>query len=319
MWPEQQPPGGGQNRQDPQNPYRQQPNPYQQQPGPYPQSSPPGQAPWDVPTQPAGVPRGPRGGRSTTTVVAVAAAAVVAAAGVTGYLVLGGPGGEKDDTTGPTASPTATATGTPRGAEGARPTVPGWKTVTNPKRGIVFDVPPEWAVKSASWASYVTDEKEADDKPLIGFSAPAMLKEKWCQSDDDLNGAKEDTALASAGSRGEDGARNTEEAARSSVSLWVYGAYTQPDRTKIQAGPVESYTTASGLRGSVATAASSGAAKKGKCDTDGKATTFAFKNAKADIVSWTFVGATGVAEEVPDETVRKILGTVRLIDSPSGS
>ncbi|MFE7773691.1 hypothetical protein ACFU5O_07305 [Streptomyces sp. NPDC057445] len=244
--------------------------------------------------------------------VAVAAAtALVVAAGVTGFLVLGG---DRNDTVAPPAP-----TGSPNAAEDARasgdgrhPTVPGWKTVTNPKRGISFDVPPEWALKSVNWASFVADDSDPEEKPLIGFSAPAMLKEQWCRSDQDMDGAKEDTALASAGSRGERGAGNTEEAARDSASLWVYGAYAQPDRAKVTAGAVEAYTTASGLRGSVATAESSGVPRKGKCDTDGKATTFAFKDAEGDIVSWTFVGAKDVKEEVPDETVRKILGTVRL-------
>ncbi|MFD7613730.1 hypothetical protein [Streptomyces sp. NPDC059828] len=50
---------------------------------------------------------------------------------------------------------------------------------------------------------------------------------------------------------------------------------------------------------------------KGKCGTDGRATAFAFKNTKGDIVSWTFVAAKGVDEEVPDAMVRKILSTVR--------
>ncbi|MER6997925.1 hypothetical protein [Streptomyces sp. NPDC000410] len=280
-------------------------------------TGPPGQAPWEAPTVTAGAPAAPGGrggGRNWTSVIAVAvAAAVVVGAGVTGFLLLGG---NKDDTTkpaGPSTSPTAPATEDARSEEkGPQPTIPGWKAVLNPKHGIAFDVPPQWTLKSPTWSSYVVDESDPDEKPLIGFSAPAMLKEKWCQSDDDLDGSKEDTALATAGSRGENGARSPEEAARSSVSTWLYGAYTQPDKTKIKAGPVESYTSASGLKGSVATASSSGVAKKGKCDTDGKATTFAFKNTKGDIVSWTFVGATGVGEEVPEETVRKILATVRL-------
>jgi hypothetical protein len=62
----------------------------------------------------------------------------------------------------------------------------------------------------------------------------------------------------------------------------------------------------------VATAFSAGVEKKGRCDTDGKATAFAFKNAKGDIVSWTFIGVKGVDEEVPDATVAKILSSVRL-------
>ncbi|MEU9009148.1 hypothetical protein AB0D12_05035 [Streptomyces sp. NPDC048479] len=300
MWQGQQPPGGEQHSQDGYvNPYQQ-----HQQPNPYATGT---------PSEP------PRGGRSTTAVAVAAATAVVIAAGVTGYLVLGG---DKDDTAdpGPTRSasspaskPTGSGDDDARDAADPKPVIPGWKVVVNPKGGIAFDVPPEWGLKSPSWSSYVSDNNDPEDKPLIGFSAPAMFKEKWCQSDDDKNGTPEDTALGTAGSRGEKGARTTEEAARNSVSLWLYGAYTQPDKKKIKTGAVEPYTARSGIKGSVATAVSTGVDKKGKCDTDGKATTFAFEDSKGDFVSWTFLGAKGVAGEVPDATVRKILSTVRLV------
>ncbi|MGW2558458.1 hypothetical protein ACWCXB_04245 [Streptomyces sp. NPDC001514] len=297
MWPGEQPPGGGQHV-----------NPYQQQ----------GQAPWGVPTAPMGTPPTPPGGRRRTALVAVAAAtAVVIAAGVTGFLVLGG---DKDDTADPgPAKSTSDAPSTdptsdnPRGVDSPKPLVPGWKVVVNPKSGVAFDVPPQWGLKSPTWASYVSDEKDPEEKPLIGFSAPAMLKEKWCTSDDNKDGSPEDTPLASVGSRHERGARTLDEAARNSASLWVYGAYTQPDRATVRAGAVEPYTTTSGITGSLASAESSGVKKKGKCDTDGKATTFAFKDPKGDFVSWTFLGAKGVEDEVPDATVRRILSTVRLI------
>ncbi|ORT59943.1 hypothetical protein [Streptomyces sp. CB03238] len=272
-----------------------------------------GQQPYQQPTQPVQPGAGGGGGRRTAVVAVVAATAVVTAAGVTGFLLLGG--GTKDGAR-PSPSPPGAASalpsGSPRGGAEPQPVIPGWKVVVNPKRGIAFDVPPEWHRKSVDWASYVADDRDPEDKPLIGFSAPAMLKEQWCSSDEDRDGTPEDTALAAAGSRGEDGARTTEEAARSSVELWVYGAYTQPDRAKVETGAVEPYTTASGLGGSVATATGT-ASGTGKCDTDGKATAFAFKNAEGDIVSWTFLGATGVREEVPDATVRRILGTVRLM------
>lgn len=51
---------------------------------------------------------------------------------------------------------------------------------------------------------------------------------------------------------------------------------------------------------------------------DGKAVTFAFKNAGGDFVSWTHVGAHGVPDEVPDTTIRQILGTVRLFEEGDG-
>ncbi|MGI5403618.1 hypothetical protein ACQEVG_30030 [Streptomyces sp. CA-135486] len=301
MWPGEQGPGGGQHV-----------NPYQQQ----------GQAPWGPPTAPIGTPPTPPGGRGRTPLVAVAAATVVViAAAVTGFLVLGG---GKDDTAGPgpaKSTPAAPSTGPtgdkPRGVDDLKPLVPGWKVVVNPRSGIAFDVPPEWGLKSPGWASYVSDEKDPEEKPLIGFSAPAMLKEKWCTSDDNKDGSPEDTPLAGVGSRSERGARTLDEAARDNASLWVYGAYTQPDKAKVRTGAVEPYTTKSGITGSLASAESSGVAKKGKCDTDGKATSFALKDPKGDFLSWTFLGVKGVQGEVPVATVRRILSTVRLVAGSS--
>ncbi|GGW24897.1 hypothetical protein GCM10010381_05320 [Streptomyces xantholiticus] len=265
-----------------------------------------------MPTQPAGpaVPVPER--RGTATVVAVVAAAVVVvAAAVTGYLVLGGDGDESARPPASTGS-SAPVTDGARTDAGEQPTVPGWRTVTNPRTGIAFDVPPEWGLRPASWSTYVADDSDPEEIPLVGFSAPAMLEEKWCVSDADLDGSPDETWLAAAGSRAEGGARTPQEAARDNASLWVYGGYTQPDRAKVTKGEAEPYTTASGITGSVATASSMGVEPEGKCDTDGKATAFAFKNPKGDIVSWTFVGAKGVREEVPDTTVHKVLSTVRL-------
>ncbi|MEU8892041.1 hypothetical protein [Streptomyces sp. NPDC048442] len=237
-----------------------------------------------------------------------------------------------------------------------KPVVAGWKTVVNPKLGIAFDVPPQWDRKESSWVSYVAENTDPQEKPLVGFTAPGILKEQWCTSDDDRDGNREETALASAGSRGESHAKSADEAARNTAGLWLYGAYTQPDRTRAKAGPAQPYTTASGLKGSLASATSTGLAQKaakagknpvkpgrpskpskpsrpskagrpggvgepeetgetvaGKCTTDGKVSTFAFTGGAGKLVSWSFVGAKGVPEEVPDATVRKIVSTVRLV------
>ncbi|MEV7426333.1 hypothetical protein [Streptomyces sp. NPDC091212] len=265
--------------------------------------------------------------RKTTVVAMVAVAAVLMTAAVTGWLVLGRDGGKdgadgakKDEANVSSSGPPSPSSSS--GAEGApQPVIAGWKTVVNPKTGIVFDVPGEWDRKETSWVSYVAENSDdaEEEKILVGFSAPGVLKEKWCRSDEDKDGTAEDTALAEAGSRTENSSKSVADAARKNAELWVYGAYAQPDRTKISNGPVESYTTASGITGSLATSESSGAEQRGKCDTDGKATAFAFENSKGDYVSWTFRGAKGVADEVPDATVRKILSTVRLTDGTTGA
>ncbi len=347
MWPGEQPPGGEQNPQDQnQNPYQQpgyqQPNPYQQpgyqQPNPY--ASQPGQQPgpppqWSAPTVPMGAaPQPPQDNRKKTMITAfVAVGAVVIAAGVTGFLVLGK---DKDDNAGPahpsksasassSTSPSPTASSSddnPRGTEGAKPTIAGWKVVVNPKWGTAFDVPPDWTVDDPDVITGFEDDSDKDGKPLITMSAPAFYKEKWCTSDDDHDGQTEDTALAAVGTKGQNGAKDTDTPARNDPAWWVFGGYTdQKDSSKklLKIGKPKPYTTTSGVQGSVGATYSKGVQKKGKCDSDGKATTFAFKNSKGDFVSWTFYGAKGVTGEVPDATIQKILSTVRLNGDPTGS
>ncbi|MFJ5773757.1 hypothetical protein [Streptomyces sp. NPDC093094] len=340
MWPGQQPPGGEQNPQN--NPYQQpgyqQPNPYQQpgyqQTGPYTQQQPQ----WGAP-QPAGSPQPPTqpglgggggggggGGNRTKLVAIIAASAVVVTAGVTGFLVLGG---DKDDTAGgggekkkasqsPTvsASPSPSTSGSddnPRGGEDVKPTIDGWKVVVNPKWGIAFDVPADWEVKSPTLSIGFEDDKSEDGKPLIVMSAPAFYKSKWCTTDENKDGRTEDSELAAVGTKGADGAKNTDEVAVNQVPWWVYGGYTQPDKKSLTFDKkAKPYTTASGITGSIAWAESTNTPQKGKCASDGKAVTFGFKNADGAFVAWNFYGAKGVKGEVPKETILKILSTVRL-------
>ncbi|MDH6623306.1 hypothetical protein M2271_001093 [Streptomyces sp. LBL] len=346
MWPgQQQPPGGEQNPQQQNNPYQQpgyqQPNPYQQpgfqqpgqqsgyqQPNPYAQQQPPA---WGAPTVPVGAPKPPSGGggNRTKVVAIVAALAVVVTAGVTGFLVLGG---DKDDdadggkhakpsastSTEPSASASASEDN-PRGGAGEQATVKGWKIVVNPKWGTAFDVPADWEVRSPDSAVAFEEENSDDLKPIITMSAPAILKSNWCASDDDKDGRTDTMSLAATGTKGANGAKNSDEVALNTPAWWVYGGYTQPDRKSITvAKKATPYTTASGVKGSYSWASSAGTPAKGTCVTDGKAITFGFKNAAGDYVSWNFYGAKGVKEEVSKETIMKILSTVRLHGNPTG-
>ncbi|MFB7598825.1 hypothetical protein [Streptomyces sp. NPDC056160] len=297
---------------------QQRPNPYQQ-PNPYPQPQP---QPRTVPAERSGVPvpPAPGGGRGRAGLVAVAVAAVVVvAAGVTGYALLGGgEDGKAGPDPAPTTSPSASQSqDNPRTADTGTATVEGWKVVVNPSAGIKFDVPPQWALRSTGWVTYVSDNDDPDDKPLIAMRAPAFLKEQWCSSDDDKDGRPDHSPLAAAGSRRNNGARSTEDIASTDPGTWVYGQYTQPDRTKVKSGPVQPFTTASGIKGSLGSAWSVGVNRSKKCSTDGKAWTFAFKDPQGDLASWSFFAAKGVSGEVPEATVRKIAATVRTYEAPS--
>ncbi|MEV6755404.1 hypothetical protein [Streptomyces sp. NPDC051214] len=347
MWPGQQPPGGEQNPQDQNpNPYQQpgyqQPNPYQQpgyqqQPhsGSYSQPEQPHWAaptPPPMPSQPGGGGQGGDGNKTKITAI-VAALAVLVAAGVTGFLVLGGDqddeaGGKPDkkspaNSASPKPSPSESEGGSERGTDkGPKPTVEGWQVVVNPKWGTAFDVPADWEVDTPGTFIGFEDRKKGDGSALIGMSAPAHYKPKWCSSDDDKDGTKDDVALGAVGTKGQNGAKNTKDVARNDSAWWVFGGYTgqkKADKKKIKVGKVESYTTTSGVKGSVATSTTSGVVKQDKCDSDGKATTFSFKNADGEYVAWSLYGAKGVKDEIPDATVQKILSTVRLHGDPEES
>ncbi|SDG24535.1 hypothetical protein [Streptomyces griseoaurantiacus] len=348
MWPGQQPPGGEQNPQDQNpNPYTQpgyqqpgyqQPNPYAQPgypqatPNPYTQPTQPGQPQWGAPTPPGGFSppdgggTGGGGGNRTKIVAIVAACAVVVAAAVTGIVVLGG--GDKDDSAdgkdgkkaSTSASPepgkSAGAENNPRAGGEEKATVEGWKVDVNPKWGVAFDVPADWEVKSPSYIQGFEDEK---GQPYMVMSAPSVLKEEWCTVDEDKDGREESTSLAAAGVKGANGAKDTDEVALNASTNWVYAGYTQPDEKSLSHDKPKAYTTASGIEGSYTWARSKNTPTKGKCATDGKALSFGFKNSNGDFVSWTLYGATGVDEEVSEDTIMKILSTVRLHGEPTKS
>ncbi|MCQ4208224.1 hypothetical protein [Streptomyces longispororuber] len=348
MWPGQQPPGGEQNPQDANNPNHpnnpptpnpyqqpgyQQPNPYQQpgyqQPNPYQQQ--PG---WNAPTTPLGAPQPPSGGGGNRTklVAIVAAVAVVVAAGVTGFLVLGG---DKDDdakggdepkpktTKSATQqpSPTASTDDNPRGGDNAvKPVVEGWQPVVNTNFKTVFDVPPGWEVDPGGADQSVGFEyKYKGDSGRTTVTGPAWFKSKWCTEDANKDGRQEDTALAGVGTRGENGAKTAAQAAENRVPWWIYGGYTEPDLKSVKLGKAKDFTNAQGIKGSLITAHSENNPKKGKCASEGKATVFAFQNAEGDYVSWDLWAAKGVKGEVSDETIQKIVDSVRYFKDPTAS
>ncbi|MFD9307303.1 hypothetical protein ACFWCB_32315 [Streptomyces sp. NPDC060048] len=327
------------------NPYQQQPAaPYgeQQQPGPgygYPQQQPAPQQ-WAQPptvpvpqwggTPPPGAPRPPRSGSpfSTKTVAIVAASAVAVTALATGAFVLTRDDGTTDQADDkPSNSPSAPASSgassgasapaspgaNPRGGADAKPVIPGWKVVINPKHGTAFDVPPEWNVLSSGTSTGFEDESKNDGSPLVMMGAPAFLKEDWCKVDSNKDGKEESTSLAGSGTKGGQGAKDTAEAARNEAGNWVFASYAQKaPKGTTKVSEAKEYTTASGLKGHMATATVSGLPKENKCSSDGKSIAFSFTTAKGDLSTWVLYGAAGVEGEVSKETYEKILSSVRL-------
>ncbi|GAA3490739.1 hypothetical protein [Streptomyces cremeus] len=293
------------------------------------------QEPYTVPMQagPPG-PGGPGDDRKKTVITAVVAGVVVVAAlAVTGVFVLGGDKEEKPPAAAPkasqsgadgdskpaTAAPSAPApgaggTGNPRAGIDAKPTVPGWKVVINPKHGSIFDVPPEWDVQSTDTYIGFEDAKNPTGPPIAIMSAPATLKEQWCVTDEDNDGDQDKSALSHVGTTGSiKGAKDTAEVAQGQAGNWVFGGYDQKRTGKINVTKGRPFTTTAGVAGSISVGTAVGVKKANKCASDGKSYAFGFKNAKGDFKTWVFHSAKGVKDEVPDATVMKILGTLRLV------
>ncbi|MFJ3923382.1 hypothetical protein [Streptomyces sp. NPDC090022] len=235
------------------------------------------------------------------------ATVVLAAAAVTGVVVL-----RDDDGTPEAAAPPSG----PVNPGQVKPTIAGWKVVVNPTYGTAFDVPADWEVLSPDVFSGYADHADPD-KPVIGHTAPAHFKSKWCSADANGDGRTEDVRLAATGTKGAEGAKDTDEVAQKTATAWVYGAYTQPDKSAVTWDKPKRYTTRSGIKGSYVTARSEGARKITKCDGEGRSIAFGFRNSKGDFVAWDFHGRTGVPGAVSDELMMRIMSTVRIAGDPA--
>lgn len=350
MWPGQQPPGGEQNPQDPNaNPYQQpgyqQPSPYQQpgyqqpdhqqpaypQPGyqqPNPYQQPAGQ--WAAPGAP-GAPQPPDERRKTTIIAIVAALAVVIAVAVTGFVVLGGDDGEDAEAdkkpaarTSAPSKPSPSETGetggdvdNPRGGGAeVEPVIEGWQTVVNSKRQNAFDVPKDWGVESQGMSIGFEDSnsKEEIPPPLIVMSAPAFYEEDWCTVKDE-KGYESSSSLAGVGTKGAQGAKSLENAAEVAAEMWVYAAFDQDETGTRKVSKAKAFTSEHGITGSAASATVTGVKKSDKCSSDGKAYTVAYKAGNGDYAIWCLYAAKGLKDEVSDATIKKIMSTLRPIES----
>ncbi|MEU4210860.1 hypothetical protein AB0F13_12860 [Streptomyces sp. NPDC026206] len=333
MWPGQQAPGGEQNPQDPhKNPYQQpgypQNNPYQQpgyqqpnsyaQPGVPPQPGqpvPPGPPQWTAPAAPGG-PQPPAGGRGKrTTVIAVTAAvAVVAAAVITGVVVLKDDGDDGQDPSAKDAKPSATAPVSPSASAAApednpraggevKPVIDGWKTVVSSKRHNAFDVPPDWEVEPPTMSHGFEDK---DGKPLITMTSTASYKKGECAKN---------SKRGAAGTKGAQGAKSEASAAEIEAVNWLYAAFDQEETGTFSKPKAQPFKSDHGLTGYTASATVTGVKKTDKCTTDGKTFTVTYKDTNGDLATWVLYADKGIDGELPDDTIKKIMSSLRPLKS----
>ncbi|MCX4959036.1 hypothetical protein [Streptomyces virginiae] len=274
-------------------------NPYQQPSRPGGPYRPP---PFQAPSEPDA--DGGRISRKRLVVGICALTALAVAAAATGVVL-----GVRENRDRASAAAAASA------ADPTKPLVAGWKTVINPTHGTAFDVPPGWEVLEPQIFSGYEDRKDTE-KVLIGHTAPAFYKSRWCSIDANGDGQVTDVRLGNVGTKGAGGAKDPADIAVKEAPTWVYAAYTQPDKSVVTSDEPVAYTTKSGVKGSYVRARSSGVPRSNRCAGDGQAIVFGFRNSRGDLVSWNFYGRTGVPGAVDDALIMRILSTVRLAGDP---
>ncbi|MFW6693066.1 hypothetical protein [Streptomyces sp. MAR4 CNX-425] len=311
MWPGQQP-GGEQ--------HQQQPNPYQQQPAPHGPQGYDGQqqqGQWGQPTPP-GAPVPARSGTTPRVAVAIiGAVAVIAAAAVAGVVVLNeddegggkaspaGGGGSSSAAPSPQASeqPIVDDPDNPRGSaadQKIEPVVPGWKAVYNAKRHNIYDVPPEWEVQSPT----LTIGFEDDSGPLVSMTGAALYKDGICKY----------ASRAGAGTKGGIGAKNTREAVENEAGAWANAAFNTSKKATVKQTEPVPFTSEHGLKGHMATATVTNVPRETECSADGKIFAFSYTDVNGEFATWVLYSDTGVEDEVPDDTVAKIMDTLRPLE-----
>ncbi|WP_344264788.1 hypothetical protein [Streptomyces sodiiphilus] len=345
MSPGEHQPGGGQGPQeaDPGRSGAEQPNPYQQpgyqQPNPYTQPVYQQPNPYQQPTVgwqgPAAAPPPPGGSRKARTIIAVAVATAVVAAGVvTAVVVLGddsaNPSYEGQQTPAPEPEPSEEealddedrAPDDPRRGPQDRPepvVAPDWQVQTISKRYNAFDVPPDWKVNSEDYMVGFTDDREKEEEEpaededefsfeipdlLVAMSAVATYKDNWCGH----------SSRAMAGTKGGQGATGTEEAARSEAVEWALSAWDQNQLGTLEVSDPEPFESEHGISGHTATALITGVPKDpdAECEAaDGKVVTVSYLDARNDLATWVLLTDTGVDDEVDEETIEKMMNSLR--------
>ncbi|MCE7080590.1 hypothetical protein [Streptomyces sp. ST2-7A] len=305
---------------------------------------------WAVaPTVVPGGPGKPPSDRGKLIAAIAVSVVLVIGVAVAGVVVVRGGGAEPVASPSPTPEPEPEETEPEGGGNTLRPDDPrsgtrgdiepivadDWLVQTNTKRSLAFDVPPEWSTNSEDTFVYIEDEREGvedEEEPepeetageededefdfdfpepniLVGMSATAMYGENWCP--------ERWTSRVIAGSKGSLGATGTANAATSEARDWAFSSYDQYQEGDFEITDPEPFTTTEGLEGHTVTATISGGREdpEDACDwTEGKVVAFSYRDARADLATWILVTDTGHDEEIDDELIETIMGSLRRWD-----
>ncbi|WP_259454368.1 hypothetical protein [Streptomyces ginkgonis] len=233
------------------------------------------------------------------------------------------------------------ATGKPVEADGARSRHPDdprapmtdssvsvvsedWLVVTSSQRYTAFDVPPDWGVGPEG--STLSFSREGDWENPVTIGDPAMLWNPACEywSEDTMAEAEADgadalvDARALAGTRSGQGTTGTEESSRELAMDLLVSRYGRGEGAQVEVTETRPFGNDHGVRGHVTTATITGRPEnpEARCPVrDGLAIGVSYLNPVHDLVEWGLVADTGYDDELSDETIEQILGSIRYHDA----
>ena len=310
------------------NPYQQagyhQENPYQQPTVPFDQAG--GGVPPNGP--------GPDRAHRTKMALAVAASVIMVAAVTTGGVILvadsdtsDGPvvAQPSDDETDPETDGEDEPDGEGDGDGDDRPSDPrdrgledvdpvvaeDWQVQAHPERQIAYDVPPERrmlpVVTFVSWNVDLPNDDGELEETQFPVRGATVYQDEFCGSG---------SSRAVAGVTGSLGSPDTEQAAVSTALNYVLAAFDHEQQGTRTDVPPEPFSNDQGLEGTLAISTVEGfPVENEECHSpSGKAIAVSYVSNNGDILVWLLVMDTGVDDEVDQETIDKMLGSLRPYD-----
>ncbi|MFD7508844.1 hypothetical protein ACFV5N_05770 [Streptomyces sp. NPDC059853] len=201
-----------------------------------------------------------------------------------------------------------------------------WRVVTSSRWNTAFDVPPDWDIAPEgvllTWAD---DTGERENGIAFALNDPAVLpqtgcrertEEEWAEAAD-APGDETLNARALAGTRGGQGATGTENSSLLLATNLLLANYDQHWEGNSEA-ETEPFSNEHGITGHITTARVTGlpADPDARCPVrDGFTIGISYLGPDHDLVGWGLMADTGYEDELSDETIQQIVGSIRYFDA----
>lgn len=201
-----------------------------------------------------------------------------------------------------------------------------WQVVTSSRWNTAFDVPPDWDIAPEgvllTWADK-TGERE--NGIAFALNDPAVLHQTGCRERTEEEWAEVDEAFGDevinartlAGTRGGQGATGTENSSLLLATNLLLANYDQHWEGASEA-ETEPFSNGHGITGHMTTARVTGlpADPDARCPKrDGLVIGISYLGPGNDLVGWGLMTDTGYEDELSDETIAQIVGSIRIYDA----